>query len=97
MDTTTTPNPRPSPRPERPAEVESYRAYVRTPHGAYPTPAKPIEAALIHDGGTRHSGARSDARLLAEDAAELTRHSPTYEEAIAKALASIALSLAFKS
>ena len=44
---------------------------------------------------TRHDDARSDARLLAEDAAELTRHSPTYEEAIAKALASIALSLAF--
>jgi len=92
MDTTTTPNPRPTPRPERPAEVESYRAYVRTPHGAYPTPAKPIEAA-----GTRHADRRSDARLLAEDAVELTRHSPTYEEAIAKALASIALSLAFKS
>jgi len=44
---------------------------------------------------TRHDDARSAARLLAEDAAELTRHSPTYEEAIAKALASIALSLAF--
>jgi len=92
MDTTTTPNPRPTPRPERPAEVESYRAYVRTPHGAYPTPAKPIEAT-----GYRHDGARSDARLLAEDAAELAHNPDTYDEAIAKALASIALSLAFKS
>jgi len=95
MDTTTTPNPRPTPRPERPAEVESYRAYVRTPHGAYPTPAKPIEAT-----GYRHDGARSDARLLAEDAADLARHTNTEhpnEHAIALALASIALSLAFKS
>ena len=45
----------------------------------------------------RYADARSDSRLLAEDAADLARNANTYEAAIAKALASIALSLAFKS
>ena len=55
---------------------------------------------------TRHDDARSDARLMAENAANLARVAKrplsqfpphTYEQAIALALASIALSLAFKS
>lgn len=64
-------------------------------HYSFDMPAAPPAAPPVLGG--RHDDARSDARLLAEDATYLARNANTYEAAIAKALASIALSLAFKS